>query len=355
MGQYWSARQQGDGPIFVSLGMVVLDERRYPSRETLYDVPGGSGLFATLGARLIQASSDPARVGCIILAGFDFPRSLLGQVQAWKLTMQVKWLCDKPSTRGLLEYQDDNLGRKTFRYLTPPLQPWPSDLASALSTSDCFHILATPHDLGKHVAALSSRHTQEKPVIVWEPAPPSCEKTHLKTHLEACRQVHVFSPNHLELASLVRGGPDKPSFSRQATERDAQHFLDAGVGHRGEGIVVIRCGEHGCKILTRCRPEAEWFPAFYDSDSPKIVDTTGAGNAFLGGFAVGLQTTKDARQAAILGSVAASFALEQVGLPKCTPASWLHAEKWNGSTVLSRISEFKSRMDLVNKVGSQSG
>jgi hypothetical protein len=32
-------------PHFVSLGLVVLDELHFPDRDTLYDVPGGSGAF----------------------------------------------------------------------------------------------------------------------------------------------------------------------------------------------------------------------------------------------------------------------------------------------------------------------
>jgi len=30
----------------VSLGMIVLDELRFPGKEPLYDVPGGSGLYS---------------------------------------------------------------------------------------------------------------------------------------------------------------------------------------------------------------------------------------------------------------------------------------------------------------------
>lgn len=32
-------------PGVLSLGMVVLDELRFPDRDTLYDVPGGSGTY----------------------------------------------------------------------------------------------------------------------------------------------------------------------------------------------------------------------------------------------------------------------------------------------------------------------
>jgi hypothetical protein len=31
--------------VFVSLGMVVLDELRFPGREPLYDIIGGSGAY----------------------------------------------------------------------------------------------------------------------------------------------------------------------------------------------------------------------------------------------------------------------------------------------------------------------
>lgn len=61
---------------------------------------------------------------------------------------------------------------------------------------------------------------------------------------------------------------------------------------------------------------------FYESSvaakprNSKIVDTTGAGNAFLGGFILGHSETVDFVKAAHNGSVAASFVLEQVGLPK---------------------------------------
>lgn len=40
-------RQDGDDAIvFVSLGMLVLDELRFPSSPTLYDVVGGSGAYS---------------------------------------------------------------------------------------------------------------------------------------------------------------------------------------------------------------------------------------------------------------------------------------------------------------------
>ncbi|RSM04336.1 hypothetical protein CEP52_006868 [Fusarium oligoseptatum] len=340
---------QCNSPTFVSLGMVVLDEIRFPSRETLYDVPGGSGLYATLGARIIQSQLASTSIGCIILAGYDFPESVVETIGSWGITLQVKWLASKPSTRGLLQYKDDTFGLKEFQYVAPPLQPWPSDLDTCkLLGAQSFHFLAAPDNLVKHVTSLSflrSEHgLRSEPLIVWEPAPLSCNNEQLKSHLHACSFVDVFSPNHLELEALVHGKPSSASkFSREVIQKYAQVFLSAGIGREGRGVVVVvRCGEHGC--LTMTKDEAFWLPPFYEAISPQIVDTTGAGNAFLGGFTVGLQKINDLREAAVLGTVAASFALEQIGLPQYMAASSTSAETWNGTRVASRVVEFKQRL-----------
>ncbi|KAM6525726.1 hypothetical protein FALCPG4_011261 [Fusarium falciforme] len=328
--------------------MVVLDEIRFLSRETLYNVPGGSGLYATLGARIIQSQFTLTSIGCIVLAGYDFPESVVQTLSTWGLALQVKRLPDKPSTRGLLQYKDENFGLKDFQYVAPPLQPWPSDLkTSTLLNAQSFHFLATPDNLVKHITSLSSLRKdhglQGQHLIVWEPAPLSCNKEHLESHLQACRFVDVFSPNHLELEALVHGKPRNASpFSRKRIQEDAQVFLDVGIRQEERAAIVVRCGEHGCFTMTK--DEAIWLPSFHTAASCQIVDTTGAGNAFLGGFTVGLQTTGDLREAAILGTVAASFALEQIGLPHYMAASSTSTETWNESRVASRIAEFKERL-----------
>lgn len=73
------------------------------------------------------------------------------------------------------------------------------------------------------------------------------------------------------------------------------------------------------------------MPAFYPSPSintqaqnKKVVDTTGAGNAFLGGFSIGLHETGDEIEAAMYGIVAASLVCEQIGVPILTNTNIYH-------------------------------
>lgn len=134
--------------------------------------------------------------------------------------------------------------------------------------------------------------------------------------------VDVFSPNHVELAAIF-GILMLTSADRVAIQEMASKFLEAGIGSSGHGVVIVRAGEDGHFLNSATQP-AKWLPPFYEAmncggqntaASPKVVDPTGAGNAFLGGYAIGFPQTGSAVEAACYGTVASSFALEQIGIP----------------------------------------
>ncbi|KAK0734272.1 Ribokinase-like protein [Lasiosphaeria miniovina] len=167
-------------------------------------------------------------------------------------------------------------------------------------------------------------------------------------HLRAVNLVDVYSPNHLEfLATFGSGDGHRPSteFDCAMIEELVAQVLKSGVGRDGGGAAVIRCAEHGCVVAARSY-SIQWFPAFHSSS--RVLDATGAGNAFLGAFAVTLSTTSDLTEAAIAGSVAASFVVEQVGMPRRTSSS--HGEEqWNGEAFSARIDRFRTMMETAAK------
>jgi sugar/nucleoside kinase (ribokinase family) len=83
-------------------------------------------------------------------------------------------------------------------------------------------------------------------------------------------------------------------------------------------LLVRPCSADACAITTpkeRCDGiELEWVPPYYEN-ADRVVCTMGAGNSFLGGLAIGWAEKKDWRPACCYGAVAASFVLEQLGLP----------------------------------------
>lgn len=174
----------------------------------------------------------------------------------------------------------------------------------------------------------------QPPLLVWEPFPSLCIPENLDSHLEACGWVDIFSPNHLELLGLYGKSPSP--FDKNTLEQCGELMLGAiPVGERGDRCraIVVRAGEHGCLVVSN--EDKFWLPPYHTGEDSKVVDATGGGNAFLGAFAIVLERSGDVRQAAVAGSVAASFAIEQIGLPKRSVVD--SREHWNNEKASERF------------------
>lgn len=238
---------------------------------------------------------------------------------------------------------------KDFKYTTPVLSVLEDSLKhTEFQASKAFHYLASPEDLRVRVSKLLALRAEAgilgRPLIIWEPAPLSCQPENLEACLEAAALVDVFSPNHLELAKLF-SELNPEVVDKKMIEDIASGCLGSGIGPEGSGTVIVRAGEMGCFISNR--HVSTWLDPFYTTtpreklDTGKVVDPTGAGNTFLGSYAVGFLKTGSVIEAACYGAVGASFALEQVGMPQLSVKG--NEELWNNVNVLSRLEEYMTR------------
>jgi 1D-myo-inositol 3-kinase len=78
--------------------------------------------------------------------------------------------------------------------------------------------------------------------------------------------------------------------------------------------VIVTDGARGCTLLT-AQSEVH-VPAFHADE----IDPTGAGDCFLAGFAVGLARGHDDLRAARIGAFCGARAVEQLGVPRLSPA-----------------------------------
>jgi len=166
--------------------------------------------------------------------------------------------------------------------------------------------------------------------------------------IEVLPSISILSPNAEEALGLL----SIPLPVTQANiEEAAVKFLEYGVGEGGEGLVVIRSGALGAYVASRTT-KGHWVEAFWGpNDIHRVVDVTGAGNAFLGGLGAGLRCTQDVYEAVLYASVSASFIIEQEGLPlmESDGGSW----KWNGDSPQRRLSELRHRADLQGRVATR--
>lgn len=236
---------------------------------------------------------------------------------------------------------------KEFKYTTPPIRSKPANLIdTSLLHAKAFHFFGSPQEILVQVPELLRFRENEaitaRPFLVWEPLPASCKPENLDAFQDACKLVDVFSPNHLEIAALF-SDQMQDGEEIEEIERVGQNLVDAGIGPGGEGAVVIRAGENGA-IAMSCGKATTRLPAFYRKDSPSVVDVTGAGNAFLGGYIAGwLSSRGDVKEAMCCGHVASSFALEQIGLPTFQRGDE-GVVAWNGESAIKRLEEYKRRV-----------
>lgn len=257
-----------------------------------------------------------------------------------------------------------------FRYLTPKLRLDHTSLPQHFILSRTFHLICSPARCSALVTSLLRRRATvatsldadaDQPLFIWEPVPDMCMPSELPACIEALKHVDVVSPNHAELCAFLGAQPQdaKGNVSVNQVEAGCKAWLDAGVGRDGRGAVVVRAGKDGCLVATRGTSSSDysmrWVPAFHqrsevDEGIGKIVDPTGGGNAFLGGLAVGLARLVGQRghldlvvEAALWGSVAASFAIEQIGMPTLERRE--HGEEtWNGDSADLRVQLLKDRI-----------
>ena len=229
---------------------------------------------------------------------------------------------------------------KTFQYSNQVLAIVPDHLiGTPLLASQSFHFLSDPFQMMEHVPRLLAlRHGTgllALPKIVWEPSPSSCVPENLHAFLKAVKLVDVFSPNHLELAAITN-----TKLNKKCGENDLRKMcspFESGIGNQGCGAAVVRIGEQGCFIASPLE-SSKWLPAFHDPRSGRVVDTTGAGNTFVGAFTMGLVDTGSLFQAACYGIVGSSITIEQYGLPSLSMKDG--KQVWNGQDVQSRLDAY---------------
>jgi adenosine kinase len=117
---------------------------------------------------------------------------------------------------------------------------------------------------------------------------PMWNSNNLINVIEGCRLLIV---NDYELSLII----NKTGLKKEALLKMA-------------GTIITTLGELGSQVSTQYNEIA--IPAF---KAKKVVDPTGAGDSYRGGLISGLAHGKDIEQSALMGSVCASFAIEDYG------------------------------------------
>ncbi|KAF2817102.1 Ribokinase-like protein [Mytilinidion resinicola] len=336
-----------DGVDFFTMGMFIIDEIEFPPpKPAAKDILGGAGTYSAVGARMFSPPPQSQSVGWVVDCGSDFPSELRETIVQWDTACLMRETPHRLTTRGWNGYGENDF--RAFRYTTPKLRLDHTCLEGKLLWSKSFHLICSPIrcvDLVKNILIMRGQWPEPgkkpRPLFIWEPVPDLCTREELENCKVALKHVDVVSPNHSELGAFHAKTVDREGHVDYGAIEDlAKQWIQWGIGPDGDGAVVVRSGKDGCYI--RDQGVSKWIPAVHES-AEKVVDPTGGGNGFLGGFAVGFVRCGNVEDAAVWGSIAASFAIEQIGMPTLIRTS--DGETWNGERVEQRLADFRKRLD----------
>ena len=279
-----------DRRLFLSIGSVVIDDIVLPDGQTRMGILGGGATHAAMGMRVWSE-----RVALLATLGRDVAEADYRKLaRAFDLRGLARR--DAPSPRAWQLYEHD--GRRTHvdrtdASLFMAMCPWPDDLpAEYFGASGARLECDAPDPLREWVARLRAAGCGH---ILWEPWNVFCRPENRELFGQLAPLPDVVSPNLLQAQRLT---------GREDPRQVLAALLESGVR-----MAVLRMGEAGSLVAG----QGEGAVAVPAVPVASIADVTGAGNAYCGGFLVGLAETGDPGQAGRYGAVSASFALEQFG------------------------------------------
>jgi sugar/nucleoside kinase (ribokinase family) len=290
-----------------------------PEGRPLLDMPGGNLLYAASGARLwADTAALLARVG------EDYPHNWLGQFEEKGMDSQgIKILPEPMDLRSFMAFTDANsfqtsnpvshfarLGmafpKSLLGYHPPALEadsrirpnpdsPKISDIPADYFSAKGVHLC--PLDYLTHSQLAPAFRQGGVATVVLDPGPGYMNGNFLNDMRSLLQGISAFLPSEDEIRTLFWG-----------RTTDLWEMAETLCSY-GVEIVVIKRGARGQYVCERDSHKKWDVPAY----PARVVDPTGAGDAFCGGFLSGYVNSFDPLQAALYGNVSASLAIEGSG------------------------------------------
>ncbi|MCZ2127794.1 MAG: ribokinase [Anaerolineales bacterium] len=277
---------------------LVIRAPRFPqpgetiSGEDLQVIPGGKGANQAVAAA--RQGAQTALVGRV--GGDQFAPFLVQNLQANRV--DVSQVRADSSASGVAIIIVDESGQNSI-VLSPganaKVAPQDVDLAAFPDAQILLLQLEIPTPTV--LRAAQEAHRRGRTVIL-NPAPAQALPAELLANTD------ILIPNESELELL--SGESVQNFS--SVESAAKKIMTQGVK-----VVVVTLGERGAALITSDKTEI--IPAF----KVNAVDTTAAGDAFIGGFAASLLKGESLATAVRYGSACGALAVSKFGAQPSLP------------------------------------
>jgi sugar/nucleoside kinase (ribokinase family) len=311
-----------DSVEYVIVGGLREDYFITPTGQAHLGHLGGNALYAAVGARLWSRLGSE-KVGLAARVGSNFPAGWLDIIAGRGIdTAGIVVVPEPLDTRTFyayrtLEQRDDTEPAAHFArlglplpaalegYATStegqadpqhfsPLAVRPDELAPGYLGARAFHL--APYDFSVHLSYPGHLRAAGG-IVTCDPSVRYMYPQYQVQVAKILRQLEAFLPSEMETRAFF---PELSGDLWAAAE---------AFGALGAGCVVLKLGAQG-QYVYEPTSGLKWHVPAYPA---KVVDVTGAGDAYCGGFLVGLEQTGDPLEAALRGCVAASLVVEGLG------------------------------------------
>lgn len=287
----------------------------------MLDVPGGNLIYAAVGQMVWEPDSPP---GLVARVGEDYPLEWLAQFQQRGLdTRGIKVLPEPVDLRSFYVYSN-----RTTRLIEDPVIhfsrlgiPFPrallgyrvqkptldsrtnlkpislrqADLPADYLNAGVVHLC--PLDYLTHTLMPAVLRQAGFTTVTLDPSPGTMNPIFWDQIPALVTGLTAFLPSEDEVRALFHG-----------RSSDLWEMMQA-LGGYGCEFVVVKRGESGQLLydtVSKYRYEIPSYPS-------RLINPTGAGDAFCGGLLAGYRRTFDPLQAVIYGSISASLVVEGTG------------------------------------------
>jgi len=276
----------------ISVGHFAIDSIFLPDRNKPFVVLGGSVAYASFSARRLEAT-----VSIVSKIGGDFPDAYLWRLEQEGIDLSgVVRVEDAQTTRFELKYSND-LSKRRLRLESKAPSITVDNLPESLKAKT---ILVAP------IAGEISYEVVKKlrSCARWLCLDPQGLVRSFSEKGNVIRG-SITEKGMLELVDIYKSSLDE---IKAATGMSKLESAIKAVHDYGVETVIVTLGMKG--VVLSVEETAYKIPAY---ESKKVVDPTGAGDAFVGGFLAEYIRGESLLWCACVGSATASFAVESAG------------------------------------------
>lgn len=306
----------------VFIGHLTKDDIVYKDGRTRFNSTGGATLYSSGGACLWGGN---ASIISTIGTSYDYDR-LISLAREKSLNIDGVHKIDGHGLDIWVLYDDNDDQYFITKYysgefdeVVPTYDMIPEDL---LNDDHIFHItgmpLAAQADIVRHLSSY-------KCMITLDPHQISCGEAYLKEWEDILPRLTVFFPSELQFRLL--SGTKNPTANLESVVEFAEFYKIE--------ILVLKAAEKGAYLYLRDTKALYHIP----SAAENIVDCTGAGDAFAGGFTYSYIHDLDPLKALYYASISASFAMESY-----TATDLFYIDK---QSAIQRMDAFRDKIERV--------